>query len=139
MFSKSNLLATLVGTIVMFFLGYLIWGIATVDFFEEHSIINTMKEVPDMGMIALSNLIAVFALSTLYGKWARGHHSLSQGFQFGVWIGVFTGLGLGLLNYGTTELMDLTGYMVEAVLEIVFYGILGAIIAFVYQKTASKE
>ncbi|NDV41708.1 hypothetical protein [Flagellimonas sediminis] len=139
MFSKSNLLATLVGTIVMFFLGYLIWGIATVDFFEEHSIINTMKEVPDMGMIALSNLIAVFALSTLYGKWARGHHSLSQGFQFGAWIGVFTGLGLGLLNYGTTELMDLTGYMAEAVLEIVFYGILGAIIAFVYQKTASKE
>jgi hypothetical protein len=35
--------------------------------------------------------------------------------------------------------MDLTGYMAEAVLEIVFYGILGAIIAFVYQKTASKE
>ncbi|SFB66729.1 hypothetical protein SAMN04487891_101157 [Flagellimonas taeanensis] len=139
MFSKSNLLATLVGAVVMFFLGYLVWGIATVDFFEKHSSINAMKEVPDMGMIALSNLIAVFALSTLYGKWARGHHSLSQGFQFGVWIGVFTGLGLGLLNYGTTELMDLTGYMAEAVLEIVFYGILGAIIAFVYQKTASKE
>lgn len=139
MFSKSNLLATLVGAVVMFFLGYLVWGIATVDFFEKHSTINAMKEVPDMGMIALSNLIAVFALSTLYGKWARGHHSLSQGFQFGVWIGVFTGLGLGLLNYGTTELMDLTGYMAEAVLEIVFYGILGAIIAFVYQKTASKE
>ncbi|RUA13066.1 MAG: hypothetical protein DSY83_12395 [Flavobacteriia bacterium] len=139
MFSKSNLLATLVGTIVMFFLGYLIWGIATADFFEGHSTINVMKEVPDMGMIALSNLIAVFALSTLYGKWARGHHSMGQGFQFGAWIGIFTGLGLGLLNYGTTELMDLTGYMAEAVLEIVFYGILGAVIALVYQKTASKE
>ena len=139
MFSKSNLLATLVGTIVMFFLGYLIWGIATADFFEEHSIINVMKEVPDLGMIALANLIAVFALSTLYGKWARGHHSLSQGFQFGAWIGVFVGIGMGLLNYGTTEFMDLTGYMAEAVLDIIFYGILGAVIAFMYQKTAVKE
>ncbi|RIV70633.1 hypothetical protein [Flagellimonas aequoris] len=139
MFSKSNLLATLVGTIVMFFLGYLIWGIATADFFEEHSIINVMKEVPDLGMIALANLIAVFALSTLYGKWARGHHSLSQGFQFGAWIGVFVGIGMGLLNYGTTEFMDLIGYMAEAVLDIIFYGILGAVIAFMYQKTAAKE
>lgn len=139
MFSKSNLLATLVGTIVMFFLGYLIWGIATADFFEEHSTINVMKEVPDLGMIALANLIAVFALSTLYSKWARGHHSLSQGFQFGAWIGVFVGIGMGLLNYGTTEFMDLTGYMAEAVLDIIFYGILGAVIAFMYQKTTAKE
>ncbi|RIV44150.1 hypothetical protein [Flagellimonas pelagia] len=139
MFSKSNLLATLVGTIVMFFLGYLIWGIATADFFEEHSTINVMKEVPDLGLIALANLIAVFALSTLYGKWARGHHSLGQGFQFGAWIGVFVGIGMGLLNYATTEFMDLNGYMAEAVLDIIFYGILGAVIAFMYQKTAAKE
>jgi hypothetical protein len=138
MFSKSNLLATLVGTIVMFFLGYLIWGIATVDFFGEHTLVNVMKEVPDLGIIALANLIAVFALSTLYGKWARGHHSMGEGFQFGAWIGVFVGIGMGLLNYGTTEWMDLTGYMAEAILDIVFYGILGAVIGLVYQKTAAK-
>ena len=85
MFSKSNLLATLVGAVVMFFLGYLIWGIATVDFFADHTIVNTMKEVPNLGLIALGNLVGAFALSTLYSKWARGHHSMSEGFQFGAW------------------------------------------------------
>ena len=60
MFSKSNLLATLVGAIVMFFLGYLIWGIATVDFFTEHTIVNTMKETPDLALIAVSNVIGAF-------------------------------------------------------------------------------
>ncbi|MBO0321378.1 hypothetical protein J0X14_03640 [Muricauda sp. CAU 1633] len=139
MFSKSNLLATLVGTIVMFFLGYLIWGMATVDFFEQHTIVSVMKEVPNLGLIALANLIAVFALSTLYSKWARGHHSMGQGFQFGMWIGILIGLGMGLLNYATANFMDMTGHVVEAILDIAFFGIIGVVISLVYQKTAKKE
>ena len=139
MFSKSNLLATLVGTVVMFFLGYLIWGIATVDFFDGHSIVNVMKETPDLGLIAFSNLVAVFALSTLYGKWARGHHSIGEGFKFGAWIGVVVGIGMGLLQYGTANIMDLTGHLVEAILDIIFYGVIGAVIGFIYQKTTAKE
>ena len=139
MFSKSNLLATLVGAVVMFFLGYLIWGIATVDFFADHTIVNTMKEVPNLGLIALGNLVGAFALSTLYSKWARGHHSMSEGFQFGAWIGVFVGIGMGLIWYATANWMDMTGHIAEAVIDIIYYGIIGAVIGLVYQKTAAKE
>ncbi len=138
MFTKQNLLATLAGFAVMFLLGYAIWGYATVDFFEGHTINKVMKNPPDMLFIALGNLIGVFALSSLYGKWARGVHSAGEGFQFGVWIGIFVGLGMGLLWYGTTELMDLTGYLVEAIIDIIFYGIIGAVIALVYKATANK-
>jgi len=136
MFTKQNLLATLAGFVVMFLLGYAIWGVATVAFFESHSLNNVMKDPPDLVMIALSNLIAVFALSTIYGKWARGVHSAKEGFQFGAWIGVFAGLGLGLLWFATAELSDMTGTLVEAVLDIIFYGIIGAVIALVYKKVA---
>ncbi len=136
MFTKSNLLATLAGFVVMFLLGYAIWGFATVDFFEGHAINNIMKDPPDMLFIAISNLVAVFALSSLYSKWARGAHSAKEGFQFGAWIGVFVGLGLGLLWYGTSDLMDLTGHLAEAVIDIIFYGIIGAVIAVVYKSTS---
>lgn len=139
MFSKTNLLATLVSAIVMFFLGYLIWGLATVNFFTEHTIVNTMKEVPDLGLIALANLIGTFIMSTLYSKWARGHHSLGQGFEFGALIGAFVGLSMGLLWYATANMMDLTAHLIEAILDIVFYGIIGICIALVYQKMAKKE
>ncbi len=139
MFSKSNLLATLIGGIVMFFLGYLIWGIATADFFEEHSVVNVMKEVPNLGLIALGNLVGAFVLSSLYSKWARGHHSMGEGFQFGAWIGVFVGVGMGLIWYATSNWMDLTGHIAEAIIDIIYYGIIGAIIALVYQKTAAKK
>jgi len=138
MFTKQNLLATLAGFAVMFLLGYAIWGVATVDFYESHTLTNIMKDPPDMLFIALGNLIAAFALSSLYGKWARGVHSFSEGFQFGAWIGLFVGLGMGLLWYGIWELMDMTAHMVEAVLDIVYYGIIGAVIAIVYKATAPK-
>ncbi|PRX56482.1 hypothetical protein [Flagellimonas meridianipacifica] len=139
MFSKSNLLATLVAGVVMFFLGYLIWGIATADFFEEHSLVNVMKEVPNLGLIALGNIVGAFVLSSLYSKWARGHHSLGEGFQFGALIGAFVGISMGLIWYATANWMDMTGHIAEAVIDILYYGIVGAIIALVYQKTASKK
>lgn len=138
MFTKQNLLATLAGFVVMFLLGYAIWGVATVDFYESHTLTNILKDPPDMLFIVLGNLIAAFALSSLYGKWARGVHSFSEGFQFGAWIGIFMGLGMGLLWYGIWELMDITAHLVEAVLDIVYYGIIGAVIAIVYKATAPK-
>ncbi len=137
MFTKQNLLATLAGFAVIFLLGYAIWGIALADYFAGHSLNNVMKDPPNLGMVALSNLIAAFALSSLYGKWARGVHSGKEGFQFGAWIGVFTGFGIGLLWFATAELSDLTGTLVEGVIEVIFYGIVGAVIALVYKKVGA--
>ena len=139
MFTKQNLLATLAGFAVMFLLGYAIWGFALADFFEGHSLNNFMKDPPDMLFIALGNLIGAFALSSIYGKWASGVHSAKEGFQFGAWIGIFVGIGMGLLQYGVMNMMDITGYIAEAVIDILFYGIIGAVIAIVYKATSEKS
>lgn len=139
MFTKQNLLATLAGFLVMFLLGYAIWGFATAEFFEAHAVNNVMKENPDMVFLILSNLIAAFALSVIYGKWARGHHSAKGGFQYGAWVGLFVGIGLGLLWYSTSDIFDLTGQLVNGVIEIIFYGLIGVAIASVYKATAPKE
>lgn len=141
MFSKQNLLATLAATVAMFLLGWLIWGIATMDFFEQHSITDVMKDEAEMNtaFIFLGNLFGAFALSTLYGKWARGHHSAAQGFEFGAWIGFFIGVGMGLVWMGTSKLMDPTGHAVEAVLDILYYGLIGLVIALVYKAAGPKE
>ena len=141
MFTKQNLLATLAGTLLMFLLGWVIWGMATASFFAEHSNASLMKPDAEMSMlhIFLGNLIAAFAMSSLYGKWARGHHSAGEGLKFGAWIGLFVGLGMGLVWMGTSNMMDATGHFTEAALDIIFYAIAGAVIALVYKATASKE
>lgn len=60
--------------------------------------------------------------------------STKNGFEFGAWIGIFIGLGLGLLWFSTSELMDTTGTLVEAIIDIIFYGIIGGIIGLTYSK-----
>jgi hypothetical protein len=138
MFTKQNLLATLAGFVAMFLMGYGIWEFLLADFFNGHTLKSFMNEEMSVALIAVSNLIAAFALSSVYGKWARGHHSAIDGFQYGAWIGIFTGFGIGLLNQAVMGLMDMTGTLVNGVVEVIFYGIIGAIIALVYKATANK-
>ena len=65
MFSKSNLLSTLFGGIFLFFGGYLIWGVLTVDFFNSHAGTATgvMRENPDMVHLAIACLLQAFFLA----------------------------------------------------------------------------
>ncbi len=138
MFSKSNLLATLVVAVVMFFLGYIIWGLALQDFFKSHSITDVSKEPMEFPLIAVSQLVGAFILCSIYRKWARGHHSVGEGAEFGVAIGAFTGVAMGLMWYATSSMMDFTGFIAEAIVEMVYYGIVGVVIALVYKATSKK-
>ena len=141
MFSKSNLLATFVGGIFHFIGGYLVWGILTSDFFAQHtgSATDVMKDPMDMVFIAIGSLLQAFFISTIYGKWSRGTHSAKGGFEFGALIGAFVGFGIGLLNYGVMNISDLTGHLADAVISIIFFGLMGVIIAVVYKATSKKE
>lgn len=138
MFSKSNLLATLVAAIAMFVLGYVFWGMLGESLLEGHSLTNVMKDPPDFIHLFLGCLVGAFALSTLYGKWARGHHSAKEGAEFGVWVGIFVGLGMGLIWFATATMMDLTGHIIDAIINIIYYTIIGVLIALMYKATSDK-
>lgn len=138
MFSKSNLLATIVATVTMFVLGYLLWGMIAESIMGDHVVTNVMKDPPDFVFIFLGNLISAFALCTLYSKWARGHHSAKEGAEFGAWIGVFMGLGAGLIMFATANLMTLTGHLMDFILNLVFFTVTGVVIALVYNATSPK-
>ena len=141
MFTKQNLLATAAAAVAMFLLGYLLWGIALVSFFEDHTITNVMKPDDEMNMvfIFLGNLFAALAMATLYGKWARGYHGVADGITFGALVGMIIGLGMGFVMLGTSNIMDSTGHLAEAVIDIIYYAIAGMVISLVYKATARKE
>lgn len=139
MFSKSNLLATLVGGIAMFVLGYVLWGMLGESLNADNVLTNVMKAEPDFIHLFLGCLISAFAMSTLYGKWARGHHSAKEGAEFGIWIGIFVGLGMGLIWFATSTMMNFTGHLIDAVLNIIYYILIGVIIALIYKATSKKS
>ena len=61
---------------------------------------------------------------------------MKEGFQFGALIGAFTGFGIGLLWFATGNISDITATLVNGVIEVIFYGIAGAIIGAVYKATS---
>ena len=138
MFSKSNLLATLAATVTMFVLGYVLWAILAETMMSDQILTNIMKDPPDFLFIIIGNLVSAFALSSLYSKWARGHHSAKEGAEFGAWIGLFVGLGSGMIWYATSSLMTLTGHLMDFILYLVFFVVAGVVIALVYKGTSAK-
>ena len=141
MLSKSRILSTLGGFIFIFFGPWLFYTFIAKGFFENHRTLageNVMRPDDQMDLIilAVGCLILAYAFSTLYSKWARGAHSFSQGFEFGAWLGVLGGLAAGLIMYATSDMMSLTGHIVDGVWWIVLYGITGGIVSLIYRKTS---
>jgi len=139
MFSKTNLISTLVTGIWAFAGGYLLWGIIAEPLMADHVMTGIMKETPDFLHLALGCLIMAFAFSTMYSKWARGAHSISQGAQFGIWLGILVGLGGGIIDFATSKLADLPGTLINALTYIVFYLVMGVLASLIYDKISSKE
>ncbi|RZW42507.1 MAG: hypothetical protein EX263_12295 [Flavobacteriaceae bacterium] len=141
MFSKTNLISTLVTALWGFLGGYLLWGLIGDPFMKDHlgTATGTIKETPDFGTLAFGCLISGFAFSTLYSKLARGSHSSSQGAQFGIWIAIFLGIGNGLIEYATANLLDLTGTITNALIYIVFFIVMGVLASLVYNKMSTKN
>jgi hypothetical protein len=139
MFSKTNLVSTLVTTVWGFLGGYLLWGIIGDPMLADHlgSATGVMREEPDFVHLILGCLVVGFAFSTTYSKWARGHHSLSEGAQFGLWIGLILGLGSGLIDYSTGNILDIVGTLMNSVIYIVHFVIMGILASLVYSKMSS--
>lgn len=141
MFSKKNLISTLVTAIWAFLGGYLLWGILGDPFLMEHlgSGAGTMQETPDFLYLIIGCVILACAFSTIYSKWGRDSYSATNGAQFGIWLGILLGFGSGIIDYATANILDMTGTLVNGVIYIVFFIVMGVLAGLVYSKMASSS
>ncbi len=135
MFSKTNLISTVVGALWAYFGGMLLWGILGASLFE-----NINDNAPDQLHLIIACVILAFAFSTIYSKLAGGGHSLSHGVQFGLWVGIFIGFGERWFDFAfqiyPTSLND---SIISGVMSIVFFVVLGVLASLVYGKFSSSE
>jgi hypothetical protein len=137
MFTKSHLLGTLGGFVVLFLGGWLFYDILAADFYAAHTS-EAAKALlrgdnTNLLLVALGSLVQACVMASLYGQLA----DKGNGLKFGAFFGLFVGFGMGLLSYGLMDYMDMTGALVDFVWSIVFYAIIGWVIAFVSNKFAS--
>jgi len=130
MFSKTNLISTVVGTIWAYVSGLLLWNYLGASLFS-----NPSSNPGDTLHVIIACVISAFAISTIYSKWAGGDHSLTKGATYGLWIGILIGFGERWYDYAfqmyTATLNDA---IIGGVMNLVYGVGFGVLISMVYGK-----
>lgn len=136
------LTATVVGGIVLFVVGYLIWGLALMGFFESHSVgpEGMMKAEEDMSiaLIFLSSVFYAALLTLTVGVWG-GKRSFVTGFSGGLLVGLLTTLSMAAIFLGSMNFMTLTGHLVDVVASGIWAGLGGGVIAITLARAEGQR
>jgi hypothetical protein len=57
-----------------------------------------------------------------------------DGLKYGFWIGIFAGFGNALIDYAVSNMLDLTGALVNGLIYVLFFTIMGLLVGFMYGK-----
>jgi hypothetical protein len=120
------LLATLVGGVVMFLLGYLIFGVLLEAFIKANTTpeaVKLIKEPPNLILLFLSNLIFAWILAFVFERWASIKTFVSGMFG-GAMIASSIALAVDLQLFATMNLMSSA---VPVLVDFLAVGLLGAV------------
>lgn len=138
--TNKILLAGLAGGAVYFFLGWLLYGMLLMSFFEAHQgagAAGATRAETDMVWWAmiLGNLAAGMVLAIIFGRWAN-ISTVKTGAAAGAVIAGLVALSYDLMIYSTTTMSDLTGVLADVVVYAIMGAAAGAVVAWVlgYQK-----
>lgn len=134
--NSKFLTATLVGAVVLFLLGFLIFGLALTGFYEGNAGTATGvdKETPEWLWLILS-VLATSALLTLILGW-RGAADAAAGFKTAAIVGLLWGMSWDFGIYSMTHLQTLTLTLVDPILSAVYMGLGGTAIGLMLGRDA---
>lgn len=123
------LLAGLAGGIFYFFLGWLVYGVLLMDFYESNTIHyeGLSKEMPVMWMLGLSNLLMGYFLAFIFERWAS-ISTIKGGLTGGLIIGCFISVIYDLSFLSMMNLLNAQLIVVDIVVSTVVIGLVGAVV-----------
>lgn len=132
---KKLALATLASGITGFLLGWVLYGMALMDFMTANttSYEGLMKEEPAIWVYLISNLTGGFLLSWIFSKWAN-HTDFMSGFKSAAIIGASICFAYDIVFWGTMNWMNGTALVVDVLAGTFLYGIMGGVAALVMGK-----
>ena len=132
--SKRFVIGSIVGGVVLFLTGYVIFNIILASFFEANmgSATGLARDPPFLWAIALGCL--GYAILICYAMGARGALGLAGGMKTGAIVGFLLWLTADFISYGSTNATTLTAVLADVVAAFVHGGIGGAAIGLVVSK-----
>ena len=137
---KKLLIATLVGTIVFFLLGWVIWGIILDPINADHVIEyeGLRPEYPNLSLIAASCLAFSLMLCYIYLKWAN-IKTFMTGAKAGALISVLVGLNYSLMMKASMNLVDWTVVGTDTIGNLVWGFVGGGVVGLVIGALSKDE
>lgn len=127
--TQKFLVSGIIGGIVSFFAGYLIYGVLLMDFFAKNagSATGVMKTPADFAWWALiaGCIFQGLMLSYIFNKWAN-INTLSAGASAGAVISLLMTAGFDLIMFATSNMSTLTATCVDIIAGTVMGAIIGA-------------
>lgn len=122
-------IATVVGTVFLFLLDWLWYGMLMKDSME----MPNQRPEPDFMWLVISYIVFALAFAAIYTAWSGGSGASSKvnaGLNFGIWTGVMIGLGMNLMWFSLTTTITLSQALTDGGFTIVKYILLGIIVAY---------
>jgi hypothetical protein len=132
--TKKLFIGGIVGAIVYFLLGYLIYGKLLMSYFMEHHGLTTdaNRAQPIFLYLGIGNLLMGFLLSYIFVKGKVS--SFGGGFVTGGIVGLLMASSTDSIVYATSTVMSKSGIVADVIAFTVISAITGAIIAAVSGK-----
>ena len=137
--TKKFLLGTVVGGIVLWLLGMLIWQVLFTDFFAANA--GAAADLVREERIYWAGILGTLAISALVTSaigWA-GSFSLTGGFKIGAIVGFLLWFGVDFIHYANLDRWTLTATIADPILELIRTGIVGAVIGVVLARFVGEE
>ncbi|MBX2826809.1 MAG: hypothetical protein KTR22_01520 [Flavobacteriaceae bacterium] len=137
MFSKANLVATLLTAIWGQMGGFLLWGIIAEPLMADNILLEGLiKPEPNFAFLALGCLVQAFGFCSIYRKFGMNEYGAASGLNMGILVGIMIGLGEKMIDYATANMMDLQGTLINFAIYVIFFGVTGLIAGLIYKKLA---
>ncbi|MCI0432578.1 MAG: hypothetical protein L0271_02855 [Gemmatimonadetes bacterium] len=132
MASNKLLVGTLVGAVVAFLLGFLLYGVALMSFYEGNigSAMGVVRDPPGLVAIAIGQIPFALFLTMAITRWGNSA-SVAGGAKVGAIFGLLVFLGFNLTMYGATNIQNMTATLVDPFVALVLWSVTGAAIGMV--------
>ena len=127
--NKKFLSGTLVGGVVNFLLGFVFYVVLFQGFFEANAGSATGVAKAEMAWwpLILGNLALAALITYIFLNWAN-ISSFAGGLKAGAIIGFLMALGYDMIMFDTTNIMTLTGSLVDVAISTIMWAITGGVI-----------
>lgn len=139
---RSNLLlATIVGAVASFLLGWLVWGVLTMDYYNENmgeTYVLLQKNPPEIWMIFVAQVFFAFLLAYIFDR--SGINTFMDGMKMGALIFFLISAGFDIMFHATVDVFKShTVIIVDIILNVIMGAIIGGIIGQLMGRNSKQE